>query len=124
MSKITKNEKKGPKIFGLLLKKKNYKKIKILKFQFFNIYQISYNNILLIIINTIYADFSLIPSWYFVTFMKRKVYMVFFPRNNYQIVYLYFSVFQLVSTNCFSIFIYTNSYQIVPIGYMACFFLS
>jgi len=26
-----------------------------------------------------------------------------FPHNHYQIVYIYFSVFQLVSTNCFSV---------------------
>ncbi len=37
---------------------------------------------------------------------EKSVYMVFFPHNHYQFVYLYFSVFQLVSTNCFSIFIY------------------
>ena len=30
--------------------------------------------------------------------------MVFFPHNLYQIVYLYFFVFQLVPTNCFSLF--------------------
>jgi len=35
---------------------------------------------------------------------EKSAYMVFFPHNHYQIVYLYFSVFQLVSTNCFSIF--------------------
>jgi hypothetical protein len=30
---------------------------------------------------------------------ETSAYMVFFPRTHYQIVYLYFSVFQLVSTN-------------------------
>ena len=34
---------------------------------------------------------------------EKSAYMVFFTHNHYQIVYLYFSVFQLVSTNCFSI---------------------
>ena len=29
--------------------------------------------------------------------------MVFFPHNHYQIVYRYFSVFQLVSTYCFDV---------------------
>jgi hypothetical protein len=32
--------------------------------------------------------------------------MVIFPHNHYQSVYLYFSVFQLVSTNCFSIYLF------------------
>ncbi len=34
---------------------------------------------------------------------EKSAYMVFIPHNHYQIVYLYFSVFQLASTNCFSI---------------------
>ncbi len=34
---------------------------------------------------------------------ETSAYMVFFLHNHYQSVYLYFSVFQLVSTNCFSI---------------------
>ncbi len=32
--------------------------------------------------------------------IKKILRMVFFTHNHYQIVYLYFSVFQLVSTNC------------------------
>ena len=36
---------------------------------------------------------------------EKSAYMAFIPHNHYQILYLYFSVFQLVSTNCFSYFI-------------------
>ena len=35
---------------------------------------------------------------------EKSAYIVFFPHNNHQFIHLYFSVFQLVSTNCFSIF--------------------
>ncbi len=53
--------------------------------------------------------------WNLDTSQKRKVcvYGIFFPYLyfyiHYQIVYLYFSVFQLVSTNCFSMNIYLDS---------------
>jgi hypothetical protein len=42
--------------------------------------------------------------------------MVFIPHNHYQIVYLYFSVFQLVSTNCFYMCILF--YSIFSISYL------
>ncbi len=35
---------------------------------------------------------------------KKSAFMEFILNNHYKIVYLYFSVFQLVITNCFSIF--------------------
>jgi hypothetical protein len=38
--------------------------------------------------------------------------MEFIPHNHYQTVYLYFSVFQLVITNCFSIYIYICIFDI------------
>jgi len=41
------------------------------------------------------------------TYMQTIAYMVFFPNKDYQIVYLYFSVFQLVATNCFSGFLFS-----------------
>jgi len=34
---------------------------------------------------------------------EKSAYMEFILNNHYKIVYLYFSVFQLVLTNCFSI---------------------
>ena len=35
---------------------------------------------------------------------EESAFMVISPHNHYQIVYLYYSVFQIVSTYCFSIF--------------------
>ncbi len=43
--------------------------------------------------------------------------MVFIPHNHYQIVYLYFSVFQLVSTNCFSMELKYNLKMAVVYNY-------
>jgi hypothetical protein len=37
---------------------------------------------------------------------KKSAFMELIPHNHYQNVYLYFSVFQSVITNCFSIFFY------------------
>jgi len=36
---------------------------------------------------------------------KKFAFTEFIPQDHYQIVYLYFSVFQLVKTNCFSILV-------------------
>jgi hypothetical protein len=47
---------------------------------------------------------------------KNSAFMEFILNNHYQIVYLYFSVSQLVLTNCFSIFINKciNLYIMIP----------
>ena len=49
---------------------------------------------------SLYPNFLLFPCT-----NEKSAYMAFIPHNHYQILYLYFSVFQLVSTNCFSYFI-------------------
>jgi hypothetical protein len=43
---------------------------------------------------------------------KKSAFIEFIPHNHYQAVYLYFSVFQLVITNCFSIYSFDFSFFI------------
>ncbi len=49
------------------------------------------------------CQFNLHVTWLLLR-NEKSAYMEFIPHNHYRTVYLYFSVFQLVITHCFSIF--------------------
>ena len=52
---------------------------------------------------TMYADY--LKSFLIQKVCIHGIFFIFIFFHHYRIIYLYFSVFQLVSTNCFSIFV-------------------